>query len=57
MRDTVIAIGIVAVAVVLIGFLIWTPFAKLEICSAYYPEVSRLSCFLSNYGLPQRGSK
>lgn len=28
--------------------------SKLEICHTYYPEISTISCFVSNYGLPAR---
>lgn len=27
---------------------------KLELCRAYYPEISSFSCVVSNYGLPAR---
>lgn len=33
----------------------WKP--KLDVCETYYRELPRLSCFMSNYGLPARESK
>lgn len=53
----------VIVAVVgfgLIGFVAYfvsIPLAKLDVCKTYYPEISRWSCMVSNYGLPPRGGR
>lgn len=31
--------------------------SKRGVCSAYYPEISLISCFFSNYGLPPARGK
>lgn len=45
---------IVVASVGCLGYLVYMPFAKLEICSKYYPEISKLSCLVSHYGIPPR---
>lgn len=51
-------IGIVGLGALLLVFtVLWIPFAKIEICRAYYKDISLFSCFLSKYGLPDRGKK
>jgi hypothetical protein len=39
----------------MLGWILFRPIAKYEICKKYYPEISRFSCLLSDYGLPPRG--
>lgn len=39
--------------VALIYFFVTAP--KLELCATYYRELSKWSCLMSNYGLPQPG--
>ncbi len=57
--QTFIAWSFLAIVVgLLAGWLVSIPYAKYEICSKYYAEISKFSCMVSNYGLPPaKGSK
>ena len=31
--------------------------AKNEVCKTYYPEMNRVACWLSSYGMPMKAGK
>lgn len=37
------------IVAVIVGF---KTYSKLEVCRTYYPEISTISCYFSDYGLP-----
>lgn len=43
---------------VFVGLFIAIPlWSKYQVCRTYYPELSRVACLDSNYGLPPRSTK
>ena len=54
-KDFLIFVGIpFLLAIIIIAGQVW---AKYELCSKYYPEISPLVCYMSNSTLPQRTNR